>query len=451
MQDCEPAARAHATRSRAPFSLDKPMNPTLLLDLDDAAAGPWKAALEAAGLHLAMACRGDNLVQRTINEAPQLIICLAAGLTPAVEAALAPWDGVAPCALLLLTSGEPLAADAPARAVALGIHHWAAAAAGDALESASAVALARWQREQALRDELAQARGQMEERKWVDRAKGVLMAGRGMAEDDAFRLLRGAAMNVNLRVGEISKAVFEAAQWADAMNRAGQLRMLSQRCVRLVAQRLLKIDARDSAVLQQQSSRRVADNLAMLARQCEASPAQAACAIATRRWEALAAALDAPRIDPAALLRIDRRADDLLEAAERLTEALQTAAGRRALHIVNECGRQRMRVQRVAKESLLAALPQPESGAGEYARRRDAALDEFETAQRALEQAPLSSPEIRATQAQVREEWLRLLAGLRAHETADGRRALVHASETMLERLDALTAVYEHSLQVIMG
>ncbi len=85
------------------------------------------------------------------------------------------------------------------------------------------------------------------------------------------------------------------------------------------------------------------------------------------------------------------------------------------------------------------------------ARRRDAALDEFETAQRALEQAPLSSPEIRATQAQVREEWLRLLAGLRAHETADGRRAVVHASETMLDRLDALTAAYEHSMQVIMG
>ena len=427
------------------------MNPTLLLDLDAAAASSWTTALEAAGLHLGTACKGDNLVQRTITEAPELIICLASGPTPAVESALAPWDGIAPCALLLLTSGEPLAADAAARAVALGIHHWAAPAAGDALASACAVARARWQREQSLHDALAQAREQMEERKWVDRAKGVLMAGRGMAEDDAFRLLRGAAMNVNLRVGEISKAVFEAAQWADAMNRAGQLRMLSQRCVRLVAQRLLKMDARDSAALQQQSSRRVHDNLEMLARQCDGSSAQAACAKAAQRWEALAATLDAPRIDPAALLRIDRRAEELLDAAERLTEALQTAAGRRALHIVNECGRQRMRVQRVAKESLLASLPQAEAQGSELARRRDAALDEFETAQRALEQAPLSSPEIRATQAQVREEWLRLLAGLRAHETADGRRALVRASETMLERLDALTAAYEHSMQVIMG
>ncbi|MEP6506263.1 MAG: ANTAR domain-containing protein, partial [Betaproteobacteria bacterium] len=320
------------------------MNPTLLLDLTEAADGGGRAALAAAGLHLATACTGDNLVQRTIADAPELIICVAPGVTPALEAALAPWDGVAPCALLLLAPGGPLAIDAAARAVALGIHHWAAPDDGSGLALACAVAHARWQREAALRDALTQAREQMEERKWVDRAKGVLMTGRGMAEDDAFRLLRGAAMNVNLRVGEISKAVFEAAQWADAMNRAGQLRMLSQRCVRLVAQRLLKMDARDSATLQQQSSRRVHDNLEMLARQCDGSAAQPACAKAARHWEALASALDAPRIDQAALLRIDRRADELLDAAEQLTEALQAAAGRRALHIVNECGRQRMRV-----------------------------------------------------------------------------------------------------------
>jgi AmiR/NasT family two-component response regulator len=427
------------------------MNPTLLLTLADAPDSAWTAALEAAGLHLAAACTGDNLVQRTIAEAPELIICLVERPTSALAAALAPWEGVAPCAVLLLTSAAPHDADAATRAVALGIHHWAWPAAGADLALACATARARGQRELALRDALVLAREQMDERKWVDRAKGVLMAGRGMAEDDAFRLLRGAAMNVNLRVGEISKAVFEAAQWADAMNRAGQLRMLSQRCVRLVAQRLLKMDARDCAAVLQQSSQRVHDNLEMLARQCDGSAAQAACARAARCWEALVAVLAAPRIDPAALPLVDRRADELLAAAEQLTEALQVAAGRRALHIVNECGRQRMRVQRVAKESLLATLAHSQAEGDALARRRDAALADFETAQRALEQAPLSSAEIRATQAQVRDEWLRLLAGLRAHETPDGRRALVHASETILERLDALTAAYEHSLQVIMG
>ena len=427
------------------------MVPTLLFALPGAADGAWTAALAAAGLHRAAACTGDNLVQRALAEAPELIVCVADALEPALAAELAPWEGMPPCTVLLLTPAPPVDGEAARRAVALGVHHWAWPAPRADFELARACAQARAERERVLRDALQEARAQMEERKWVDRAKGVLMSARGMAEDDAFRLLRGAAMNVNLRVGEISKAVFEAAQWADAMNRAGQLRMLSQRCVRLVAQRLLKMDVRECATLLQQSSRRARDNLEILARQCDGGSAQAACTRAARRWEALSAALSAPRLAPDALPLIDRRADALLEAAEQLTDALQVAAGRRALHIVNECGRQRMRVQRVAKESLLATLRHAEAEGAALTRRRDAALDDFDAAQRALEEAPLTSVEIRAAQAQVRDEWLRLLAGLRTHETPDGRRALVHASELMLERLDALTAAYEHSLQVIMG
>ncbi len=441
-----PLRRAFA----ATTALYRSMNPTLLCHLDDTAANAWDGMLETAGLHLAPACTGDNLVQRTIVESPELIVCVAEGWTPALESALAGWGGTPPCALLLLTDAPP-GVDTLVRAIGLGIHHWAAPAAGGDLALACATARARWQRESALQGELARAREQMEERKWVDRAKGVLMSGRGMAEDDAFRLLRGAAMHVNLRLGEISRSVFEAAQWADAMNRAGQLRMLSQRCVRLAAQRLLKMDVRDNAEQQRQSSQRVRDNLEMLARQCDGSTAQAACAQAARHWEALASALDAPRIDRAAVLRIDRCAEDLLDSAERLTGALQEAAGRRALQIVNECGRQRLRVQRVAKESLLAALPHSEAERDAQERRLDAAQAEFEAAQTALEQTPLVSTEIRATQDRVRDEWWRLLAGLRAHATPDGRRALVRASETLLDLLDALTAAYEHSLQVVMG
>jgi hypothetical protein len=82
-------------------------------------------------------------------------------------------------------------------------------------------------------------RTRMDERKWVDRAKGLLMSARGIGEDEAFGLLRGAAMHANLRLGEVSRSVIEAAQWADAINRAGQLRMLSQRLVRGWRRKLL--------------------------------------------------------------------------------------------------------------------------------------------------------------------------------------------------------------------
>ncbi len=434
------------------------MTSRLLLDLGGAPEADWRAALARSGAHLGAACDGRNVVHRTNEEAPEQIVCLAGALTVELVEALAAWHGTPPCAVVLLTPSAPAEDASAALSVEAGIHHWQALPlAGDAatvagqVEAACALAQARWRREHALRQALSQTQDRLDERRWVERAKGVLMAARGIGEDEAFRLLRGAAMNVNLRVGELARAVFESAQWADSMNRAGQLRMLSQRLVRLVAQRLLKIEAKAAVVLQRQSTRRVQDNLDTLARQCAATGAQAACTEAARRWEALAEALSAPRLDLPAVARIDAAAEALLAAAERLTEALQAAAGRRALHIVNQCGRQRLRVQRIAKDILLAALHQSSAEAAALAQRRDAALDEFDRAQRELEQAPLSSPEIRATLAQVRDDWLRLLGGLRHADSADGRRALVHASEAMLERLDALTAAYEHSVQVIMG
>ena len=427
---------------------------TLLLDLSDAAIAGWRAVLDRIDPHLGTASGGDNLVQRTITDAPTLVLCLAAALTPELESAIAGWNGEPPCAVLLLTPPAAMTAETAARAAALGIHHWQEVGAdvdARALGAARASARARWQREDALRRALASARDHLEERKWVDRAKGVLMSAREMNEDDAFRLLRSAAMTVNVRVGELSRSVFETAQWAEAINRAGQLRMLSQRLVRALAQRLLKLDERAAAATLQQSAQRVRDNFEMLVRQCTGTLAQGDCERATQAWDALARALATARIDVPALLRIDRCADDLLAAAERLTGTLQAVAGRRGLHIVNECGRQRMRVQRVAKESLLAALHRSVDEGRSLSLRRDAALDEFERAQRELEQAPLSSAIIRATLVDVRDEWHRLLGGLRNVDSSDGRRALVHASEVLLERLDALTAAYEHSLQVMMG
>jgi hypothetical protein len=433
------------------------MAPTsaLLLDLTTARESAWRGALERSGVHLGAACEGHNLVQCTIAGSPTSpewqLICLAPGVTPELVAALSGWAGEPPlCVLLLMPPGARVDADAEI-AVACGIHHCQAltpgadgAVAASDVDSALALARARQRHDAALRRAAARANEQLDERKWVDRAKGVLMSARGLGEEQAFRLLRGAAMSVNLRIGELSRAVCEAARWADAMNRAGQLRMLSQRLVRLAAQQLLKIDTRDAGALTAVSAQRVRDNLEMLAAQCAGSSADPACAQAGQRWQALQKALQVPRVDAAALRRIDTAAAAMLESAEGLTEALQAAAGRRALHIVNQCGRQRMRAQRIAKDCLLAA-------AARHPSCHDGALDAFEAAQQELEQAPLTSPEIRATLAQVRDEWLRLLGGVRAAQTGDGRRALVLASEAILERLDALTAAYEHSFQVIMG
>src|SRR5262245_51138867 len=61
-----------------------------------------------------------------------------------------------------------------------------------------------------LRDQLERANQQLEERKFVERAKGILMKERGLSEADAYSLLRTAAMNENRRVVDVARSVISA-------------------------------------------------------------------------------------------------------------------------------------------------------------------------------------------------------------------------------------------------
>lgn len=59
--------------------------------------------------------------------------------------------------------------------------------------------------------ELEEARSELENRKLVDRAKGILMATRGLSEADAYALLRKTAMNQNRKISEIAQSLITAA------------------------------------------------------------------------------------------------------------------------------------------------------------------------------------------------------------------------------------------------
>ena len=404
------------------------------------------AALSEAGIELLGCTDLAGFAREAEALAPRQVLVCTAAPTHALLEVLRAWSGLPPCALSLASA--PLDGARHEELAALGVHAWSPL---EALDAASLLALlaraqARWQRERALRTELENLRTRMDERKWVDRAKGLLMSARGIGEDEAFGLIRGAAMHANLRLGEVSRSVIEAAQWADAINRAGQLRMLSQRLVRLAAQLLGGIDVQRARVLRTQSAERVQSNLDHLATLGLKAAGALALAEARTAWTVLSTAL-AARPSAAGLADIDHRAEVLLAAAEALTEALEASGARRALRIVNICGRQRMRAQRLAKDALLAsALKQQTAQA-----RLLPTMDEFEAALLELERAPLSTAEIRAGLASARDEWLRLVGGVRALESADGRAALVRSSEALVDTFEGLTASYEHSLQVIMS
>ena len=62
-----------------------------------------------------------------------------------------------------------------------------------------------------MQSELDEARSQLESRKIVDRAKGILMKTHGLSEADAYALLRKTAMNRNRKISDIAESLITAA------------------------------------------------------------------------------------------------------------------------------------------------------------------------------------------------------------------------------------------------
>ncbi|WP_342621025.1 ANTAR domain-containing protein [Rhodoferax sp. GW822-FHT02A01] len=80
------------------------------------------------------------------------------------------------------------------------------------------VAMARFQHEQALRKELADARSELnelsatlQERKVIDRAKALLMERQKLSESEAYARLRKAAMDKNMKIVEVAQRMLDVA------------------------------------------------------------------------------------------------------------------------------------------------------------------------------------------------------------------------------------------------
>jgi two-component system, response regulator / RNA-binding antiterminator len=73
------------------------------------------------------------------------------------------------------------------------------------------VAMARFEHEQGLRQEIALAKGELQERKIVDRAKGLLMQRQNLNEHEAYERLRKTAMDKGLRIGEVAQRILDVA------------------------------------------------------------------------------------------------------------------------------------------------------------------------------------------------------------------------------------------------
>ncbi len=343
---------------------------------------------------------------------------------------------------VVLLSPPPSAAERQAL-LARGVLQWLPADADAALLDQAL----HWARDLAAelraRDSAAQAK--LDERKWTERAKGLLMQARGIDEAAAFALLRNTAMQTQSRLPEVARGVVHTTELAEALERAGAQRMLSQRLVKLQAlrhwPRLAPAEKREAQALLDASSERVAANLARLAELLRDDLAEELGAVSAA-WAQLSTALSTRTPD---LLRSDRAAQALLDSSEVLVSRLSERAGPRPVGLLAQVTRLRLLSQRLAKEGLLAQVVPGHDASG-----LAAGLDEFVKAYEAVRNAPLASPALQPAFAAVDEAWLVLLRGLRV-EPGEAVQRMHQGSERLLQALEDLIRALQGSLQLILG
>jgi two-component system, response regulator / RNA-binding antiterminator len=74
------------------------------------------------------------------------------------------------------------------------------------------MAMSRFNAFNKLQEELTSARQALDERKLIERAKGILVKECGVSEEAAYAMLRKTAMNENRRLGEVARSVVTAAR-----------------------------------------------------------------------------------------------------------------------------------------------------------------------------------------------------------------------------------------------
>jgi AmiR/NasT family two-component response regulator len=453
-----PACGVLQTTGRSPVFSHKLlilMTSALVFHSGPPAALPLAADLQAIGIEvLAQVDDCSKLVQGVVRHAPDLVIGEVSAPGDVLFKATQALADTAPCPVIVFTPDSD--AGHIEQAMGAGIHAYVVQGYGaQRLRPLIHLAQARFRHGQALQEQLRDVSQRFEERKAVERAKGILMRARQLSDDDAFQLLRTASMHSNQRLGQVSQHIIQSARFAEGVNRAGQLRMLSQRLVKLYLLRLAEVQTRAQEALLDDSIQRVDANIALLGKTLSAPTFGDLLAQVEATWQRLKPALKGK---PAAaqVAPVDELAERLLQEAERLTSGLESAGSAPPLKVLNIAGRQRMLSQRFAKCALLELLqPDRDAPTGEAA--MTAAQREFESGLALLNGLPLSTPEIRHTLDAAAREWEQLVAGAVHIQRPAGRDRLLRleglaaASESLLEGFEQLSAHYERSMQMLMG
>ncbi len=186
--------------------------PRILLIRDSAQpAGDLRAALEACGHEVLDAEGGIGALLRAVEaQRPDVVVLDVESPSP---------DALEQLALLHRHAPHPVvmfSANGDERLIRAAVGAGVAAYVVDGLAPARLrpiiqVALARFEQDSRLRQQLEGAQQQLQDRKLIDQAKGLLMDKRGMSERDAYAALRQQAMRQNLKLADVARRVLSMA------------------------------------------------------------------------------------------------------------------------------------------------------------------------------------------------------------------------------------------------
>jgi response regulator NasT len=179
----------------------------LLVDADAARGQAVRLDLEAQGLQVVeLAADIVGLTERVRQSRADVIVC---GIDDPSRDALDSMRALQqhePRPIVLFT--ENAAPEQIEAAIDAGVAAYVAEGlAPEKVRPVIEVAIRQFRAYQALREQLAQARLQLEERKVIERAKGLLMQARGFSEEQAHQTLRRMAMDAGQRLLEAAEQV----------------------------------------------------------------------------------------------------------------------------------------------------------------------------------------------------------------------------------------------------
>ena len=184
--------------------MTKPLS-VLLIDDNPARAEIVEAGLRHAGYRLAGRLEGTSDLPRRVGELEPdvIVVSIDSPSRDTIEDMRRSTEQQPRPIALFVDRSDPATI---AAAMEAGVSAYVVKGlAEDRVRSVVDVAVGHFNRYHAMREELERARLTLLERKTIDRAKGLLMEQKGLAEDAAYKVLRKLAMDQNKRIGEVAQ------------------------------------------------------------------------------------------------------------------------------------------------------------------------------------------------------------------------------------------------------